>query len=141
MQLQARCKQKRNREKKKISFPVRSEKTSRKEMEKEVSNGKDAKVQVGQESQINQSAHIFQKEQCQNKSTSDHWHQPECSHTSNQKVDEVNATGTIAIIGRNKGIQLCMEWRPYNCVLSTIDTGKLEGNQQRSMSQYGKTLP
>ena len=37
--------------------------------------------------------------------------------------------------GRDKGIQLCIEWRPYNNVLSTIDIEE-DGRQQRCNCEF-----
>ena len=48
---------------------------------------------------------------------------------------------------RDKGLQLCIEWRPYNYVVSTIDAEEnwratnREGIQSSILSQCGKTRP
>ena len=47
-------------------------------------------------------------------------------------------------IGRDKGIQLCIEYRPYNHVLSTIGTEEnwMDPNKEAILSSpFGKTLP
>ena len=95
-----------NREKKKIPFSVRNEKTLERRRTKDISK----MVPVRQESQMNRSAFIFEG-------------------------------------AKPKGMQLCVEWRPYDYVLNTVDLeetwmdpGK-DAIQRSISSQCGTTLP
>ena len=112
VQLQARCKQKRNREKKKIPFSDRNQKTL--ESKGTSPSGKSHK----------QVCTHFQKEQCQNKSTREHWHPPECSHGSR------GGTCAFKHTGKSGGEKMVKEQLPLhetkelNCVSNAGHTTK-----------------
>ena len=119
VQVQERCKQNGKREKK-IPFAFRNDKKHRKETEKEISKGKDPKVQIRQESQRIRSAPISRWDTAKRNvhviigthqhvhTRNAHWRDT-CvfKHKGSAGEEQTDGQGTIATkIGRITGILL-----------------------------------
>ena len=91
VQLQTRSKLKgTGKEEDHVPSPKRED--TRKETEKEMSKGKAPKVPVRRESQLNQSALVSRRVQCQKDSARDCWHPPDCSHHESKKWKQIGDT-------------------------------------------------
>ena len=106
-------------------------KNTQKETVKEIPKGKDPKKPVRQESQARWHACNATHQECSHcdcKSGTRIWREKCVFKHTGEAGEETNGKGTTAITSdERKEFNLCVEWWPYNDVLSTTDSeGKIE---------------